>query len=314
MHSFRTELKILPEKNQIDYTSKTLLLGSCFTQNIGEKLSYYKFDALSNPCGVLFHPLAIEKTLCAVLNQEAPVQENLFFSGELWHSFQHSLDFSSQAPQEVLNKISRHLKKGFEFAKQSSHLILSLGTAWCYEHKKTNQIVANCHKIPQKAFEKKLLSVSEIVRALENIKEKWLRTNPSAQLIFTVSPVRHLKEGMVENNLSKSHLLAAVHQVTDTKSTFYFPAYEIVMDDLRDYRFFKKDLLHPNQTAIDYLWMRFKEAWVKTGTEPIQKQVDFVQKGMRHKAFHPDSEAHKKFLSELAKKKENLQGKHGIVF
>jgi hypothetical protein len=312
--TFRTVLKTNPQKKQISYESHIALLGSCFSENIGDKFAYFKFDTLTNPYGILFHPLAIEKALTEITEQKEYLQKDLFFHNEQWHSFQHHSDFSAPTAAEVLTKINREIEISKQFFKDASHVLITLGTAWCYEHFQSQTAVGNCHKIPQKAFSKKLLRVSEIVSSLQNIQKKIHQNNPSAILIFTLSPVRHLKDGMVENSLSKAHLLAGIQQVTDQKTSFYFPSYEIVMDDLRDYRFFDKDLVHPNETAVDYIWKQFQETWIHPNTVGVQKQVAAVQKALRHKALDQGSEAHKKFLKELDVKKELLKKKYHIDF
>ena len=170
-----------------------------------------------------------------------------------------------------------------------------------YQSNETKEIVANCHKIPQREFSKKLLSVTEIEKSIKNIKDTIYNFNSDVHIIFTVSPVRHLKDGMIENTLSKSHLIAAIHNSLDT-NTSYFPAYEIMMDDLRDYRFYKEDMLHPNQLAVDYIWENFKKTWIANETEKLQETIDNIQKSLAHKPFNPSSEQHKKFRNKLEKR------------
>ncbi|GAG96622.1 unnamed protein product, partial [marine sediment metagenome] len=196
--------------------------------------------------------------------------------------------------------------------------IITLGTAWVYRFIETNELVGNCHKVPQKKFLKELLSIDEIVVSLENIISLIKDFNPKTTILFTVSPVRHLKDGFIENSQSKAHLLAAIHQVIENTTSgariHYFPSYEIMLDDLRDYRFYKRDMIHPNLTAIDYIWEKFQQAWLDDKTTSIMKEVDTIQKGLAHIPFNPKSEQHQQFLKNLQHKIQVLKKLHNILF
>jgi lysophospholipase L1-like esterase len=296
--TFRTQYKTKTEKNQIDYSSEILLFGSCFSENIGKKFDYYKFNSTTNPYGILFTPAAIEKAVLECIENKVYKEKDLVFYNELWHSFNHHSDFSGLDKQAVLSKINSSIQKSHEQIKSANYIIITLGTAWVYEAIETKNIVANCHKIPQKKFNKKLLAVDTITKKLENLRNQIKIKNPNAIFIFTVSPVRHLKDGMVENSQSKSHLLTAIHKTIDPQ-TFYFPSYEIMMDDLRDYRFYKEDMVHPSTIAIDYIWTIFKATWISNKADATLKEIEAIQKGLAHKSFNPDSEQHKKFLMNL---------------
>jgi len=314
---FRTAIntdKIQKPTKHIDYQSKIGLIGSCFVENIGEKLSYYKFQNWVNPYGILFNPKAIEKVLTDIIYQKEYTTKDLFFENERWHSWHHHSDVSNPDAATVLNNINGNIKKVATELKETSHLILTLGTAWVYHHIETDQLVANCHKIPQKHFIKRILSVDEIVESLQNCVQLLQKINPNIQVIVTVSPVRHLKDGMVNNSQSKAHLVTAVHKLVIEKNIAYFPAYEIVIDDLRDYRFYTSDMMHPTQTAIDYVWHLFKEVWIANDSNQVMEQVAQVQKGLQHKAFNPDSIQHKLFLENLKKQEESLSQNHKIIF
>jgi len=189
-----------------------------------------------------------------------------------------------------------------------------LGTSWIYRFIETNAIVGNCHKLPQKKFAKELLSADEITASLKNICHQISAINPKATVIFTVSPVRHIKDGFTENSLSKAHLITAIHETLNVVSGKYFPSYEIVMDDLRDYRFYSTDMIHPNETAVDYIWEQFKHVWIQANTFSIMKEVETVQKGFAHKPFNENSEQHQQFLADLQKKILTLENKFGIKF
>lgn len=304
---FRTQIPIQKQKdNLINYHSNILLLGSCFSENIGYKFQYYKFKNTVNPFGILFHPKAIEVFLERVVNQRIYLEDDLVFQNEQYHSFDSHSSLSNSNKNVLLNDLNEILKTVYLEIIQSSHLIITLGTAWVYKYIEQNKVVANCHKIPQKEFTKQLLSVSEITNSLKNIEVLVRKLNSSVKIIYTVSPVRHLKDGYIENQQSKSNLLSAIHVYLLKSKSSYFPSYEIMMDDLRDYRFYKSDMLHPNQVAIDYIWEQFQKAWFLDNTKPIMKKITIIQKGMAHKPFNISSEAHISFLNKLELKKEKL--------
>lgn len=310
---FRTSIKLKEEKNQVDYSSNIVLFGSCFSENIGKKLDYYKFNASTNPYGILFNIAAIEKAIIECIDKKTYSENDLFYYNELWQSFNHHSDFSDVSSTRVLKKINNSIQKANNDLLEASHIIITLGTAWVYEKIDSKLVVANCHKVPQKEFNKKLLSIEEISNSIEKIKSLLLSFNSKINIIFTVSPVRHLKDGMLENSLSKAHLLSAIHKNLDQK-TFYFPSYEIMIDDLRGYRFYNSDMVHPNEVAINYIWNSFKKTWISDHTLAIQKEVAIIQKGLQHKPFNPSSEAHIKFKKTLDLKIENLSKLRKIYF
>lgn len=293
--------------NQIDYDSKLLLLGSCFSENIGGKLSYFKFQSHQNPFGILFHPKAIENLILHAINEKEYSEEDIFYHNERWHSFETHSVLSTDEKKELISRLNNSIKKTLEEIKTATHIIITLGTAWVYRFIETDRIVANCHKVPQKKFLKEILPVTEIVESLEAICSLIKSVNPKTTIIFTVSPVRHIKDGFVENKRSKSHLIAAIHEVVDPrKNRHYFPSYELMMDELREYRFYKEDMLHPNKIAVNYIWEKFVSVWCKDDVLQTMKRVEEIQKGMIHRPFNFNSEAHTKFLEKLAQKKETL--------
>ncbi|MBE7629893.1 GSCFA domain-containing protein [Tenacibaculum piscium] len=305
----QTQLSLKKQAHHlIDYNSKLFLLGSCFSENIGDKLSYYKFQSTQNPFGILFHPKAIEKLITDAINQKKYTEEAVFYHNESWHCFDAHSSISSLDKNEVLENLNTASSATFTQLKNASHLIITLGTSWIYREISSDTIVANCHKIPQKNFTKKILSIAEITESLSEIITLTKSVNPDIAILFTVSPVRHLKDGFIENQQSKAHLLSAIHQVTDIKkNVYYFPSYEIMMDELRDYRFYAQDMIHPNTTAINYIWEKFIAVWIAENTQKTMKEVDIIQKGLAHRSFNPTSEAHQKFLKNIAQKKETLQ-------
>ena len=294
-------------QNLIDYQSNILLLGSCFSENIGDKLSYFKFQSIQNPFGILFHPKAIENLITNTSNKKVYSSDDLIYQNEIWHSFDAHSSLSSASENELLNKLNVAISLTNKKIKEASHIVITLGTSWVYRYIETDTIVANCHKIPQKKFLKELLSVSEISESLARSISLIKSINSDAAVIFTISPVRHLKDGFIENTQSKSHLIAAIHTLVNKQDVSYFPSYEIMMDELRDYRFYAEDMIHPNKTAINYIWRKFIDTWFSEETKSIMKEIDEIQKGLLHRPFHEDSKLHQQFLLKLEQKKSSLQ-------
>ena len=313
--NFRTNITLQKERNQLNYDSKLLLIGSCFSENISEKLKYYKFNTLSNPFGILFNPIAIEQLITNAINDKTYTSEDVFELNERWHCFDSHSDLSSTVKEELLANLNSEVTNTHKQLSESSHVFITLGTARVYRFIETDTIVGNCHKVPQKKFLQELLSVEEVTASLENISTLIKSINPTTNIIFTVSPVRHLKDGFVENSISKAHLLSAIHQITDLRNQlYYFPSYEIMLDDLRDYRFFANDMVHPNETAITYIWEQFKKVWINENTTSIMKEVETIQRGLNHKPFNPNSKQHQEFINNLKDKMDLLNQKHQIHF
>lgn len=308
---FTTKISIPKSDHQIDYNSKILSLGSCFAVNIGDKFDYFKFQNTTNPFGILFHPLAIKKLIDFAVSQKNFTPEDLFFHNERWHCFDAHSDLSNPNKDELLQNLNEILKSTYQQIAESTHIIITYGTSWVYRNIETNKIVANCHKVPQKQFVKELLSAETIKKSIKTTLDLIQKINPNVTIILTISPVRHLKDGFVENQLSKAYLISALHQVLQTEhcklNTEYFPSYEIMMDELRDYRFYAEDMIHPSQIAIDYIWERFSETNISIETHPIMVEVSTIQKGLAHRPFNINSESHQQFLSKLQDKIVKLQ-------
>lgn len=302
-----TKIPLTKSKNTIDYSSQLLLLGSCFSENIGAKLEYYKFQGLQNPFGILFHPLAIERLIEKSVNQELFTEEDVFNENEQWHSFDAHSSLSNPSKEQIITDLNNAISRTSTQVNTASHIIITLGTAWVYRKTSSNKVVANCHKVPQSNFTKELLSVEEVVESLKRVITFVQSVNPTVQFIFTVSPVRHLKDGFLENQRSKAHLIAAIHQVLNEDRVSYFPSYELMIDELRDYRFYAKDMIHPNKTAIEYIWEKFVEVWLASNTSSTMKKIEKVQKGMLHKPFNENSDQHQKFLVKLNVLKSEIQ-------
>lgn len=295
------------QHSQIDYDSKLLLLGSCFSENIGEKFSYFKFQSVINPFGILFHPLAIENLITRSINQDYYSKRELYFHNEQWFCLDAHSKLNNPSSDGLLKTLNTQIDFTSDSLTNASHIIITLGTSWVYRYISTDTIVANCHKLPQKQFLKELLSVNQIAESLEAMISLVREINPSVSFLFTVSPVRHLKDGFVENTQSKSHLLAAVHQVVDQrKQLYYFPSYEIMMDELRDYRFYKDDMLHPSKLAIDIIWDRFKETWLTDDAKLTSQSIESIQKREAHKPFNKESIQFQEFKQKLQADKESM--------
>jgi lysophospholipase L1-like esterase len=304
----QTNISIIEQTdNLLDYHSKILLLGSCFSENIGNKLSYFKFQSKQNPFGILFHPKAIENLISRALKEELYTEKELTFNNERWHCLDAHSSISAADKNVLLKNLNAALIHTKKQLKEATHVFITLGTSWVYRYSETNAIVANCHKIPQKEFSKELLSVAEVSKTLEQCIAMLKSINKTVSVTFTVSPVRHLKDGFIENTRSKAHLIAAIHTVINSENnTYYFPSYEIVMDELREYRFYKEDMLHPNTTAINYIWEKFVSSWFSREAQDTMQEVETVQRGISHRPFNEKSEQHQQFLRKLDLKKENL--------
>lgn len=263
---------------------------------------------LINPFGILFHPRAIERFLTDVISENPIDEESIVVrDGRFHYLFGHS-QLSADSHKALKNNIGKALIETREFLKAGTHLILTLGTAWGYRAISTGNIVANCHKLPQHNFKKFLSTTKEIEDALTSIVDTIVAFNPAVEVLFTISPVRHLKDGFVENQRSKAHLIAAVHSVIDNRDRVsYFPAYEIVMDELRDYRFYERDLLHPNSLAIDIIWEKFVESQISEEAQTLFPRIEEIYRGQAHRPNNPNSQAHEKFLERLAKKEMTLR-------
>jgi GSCFA family len=311
---FRSEFTPKPFSIKMKHTDKLLLVGSCFTEQIGKKLAAHKFDVLENPNGILFNPMSIAKAVISYANGKLYNEDDLFYYNELWASRDHHTQFSNIKKEIALKTINESQQKAIDFIKNADWILLTLGSAFVYEWKdieaKDNyeNVAANCHKIPTDKFNRRLTEANEIESVLQKMEAAVRVINPHVKFIYTISPVRHLREGFVENNRSKATLIQAVHSLTNEENIFYFPAYELVIDDLRDYRFFAEDLVHPNYAATNYVWEKFVPAVVDEPSQQLMQKINEINAAKSHKAFNPTSEAHKTFLavnfSKITKLKE----------
>lgn len=307
---FRTEIPVVKNEATIGYDRPVFLIGSCFSDNIGDKLRYFKFKTQVNPYGVIFNPLAIEQAISDIAAKKEYLKTDIYHYNDIWLSFNHHTSFSAANAETILENINNAISIAHDTLKNASHIFITLGTAWVYRFLATGTIVANCHKIPQREFAKELLNANEINQSLNTTIGLLKKINKNISIIFTVSPVRHLRDGFIENQLSKALLISAVQQVVKTNDSIYFPSYEIMMDDLRDYRFYNEDMVHPNELGITYIWEKFKEAFLSESTLETVEEINAIQKRMAHIPFNPESADYKKFMEVTQAKVSALTKKY----
>ena len=288
-----------------------MLLGSCFAENMAAKFEYFKFQNTVNPFGIIFNPVSIEKLMSRVVNNQQFTEKDIFFHNECWHCYEVHSELSNPNKDAFLDNLNAILVAKNQQITKSTHVIITYGTSWIYKLKSTNEVVANCHKVAQSEFEKEILSVETIEKSIQNTIDLIRKANPNCNIIFTISPVRHIKDGFIENQQSKAHLITAIHKIINYQLSIvnckasiinYFPSYEIMMDELRDYRFYANDMLHPSQTAIDYIWEQFFLTQIDEEMFPIMQEVCNIQKGLSHKPFHANSKNHQSFLEDINRK------------
>lgn len=291
------DIKINPPEKRISYGENIFLVGSCFTEHIGNRLSDLKFSVLQNPNGILFDPVSVSYSLQSYMQGKLYHAGDLFQLQELWQSWHHHSMFSGTDEQQVLDTINGQQEKARAFLAKADWMIITLGSSYSYRLKEQELAVANCHRAPAQWFKKHLLDIQEIKFELNNCIQRLLAFNPKLRIIFTVSPVRHIRDGVVENNLSKARLLETVHYlVNEFNQVYYFPAYELVIDVLRDYRFYDIDLVHPNYAATEFVFEHFSNNYLD---EPAQQMMEEIKKfvnAYRHRPFQPATLAHKRFL------------------
>lgn len=312
---FTTKIPVQKSSFPIDYDSKIMLLGSCFAENMGNKFDYFKFQSITNPFGIIFNAVSLEKLIRRAIENRTFTENDIFFHNDLWHCYEVHSELSNPDKELFLSNLNSILTSAYQHISSLTHCIITLGTSWVYRNIETNEIVANCHKVPQKQFTKELLSINQTEESLQNIVGLINSVNPNCNFVFTVSPVRHIKDGFTENTLSKAHLIAAIHKtITHHPSPItYFPAFEIMMDELRDYRFYAEDMLHPNQTAIDYIWKQFLENYISETEFGLMNEICSIQKGLLHRPLNSQSAQYQFFLQKLQERIVLIQKKHPFL-
>lgn len=299
----------IPESRfPISHQSKILSMGSCFAQTIGQKMLDAKFDILVNPFGTIFHPLNLGDLLNHTLFGDPLDADGILVRDGLFLHYSTHSDVVGKTPEELIEDYSQRLKLTKNYLEQGTYLILTLGTAWIYEHGEFGR-VANCHKQPQRLFIKRLADLEEMTSSLGDVFDNFSKVFPNLKIILTVSPVRHIKDGVPENQLSKSLLRVLCHQLEKRfEFVTYFPAYEIMMDELREYRFYKSDLIHPTEEAENYIWEKWKQSIFAKATQEKVTEIEKIRVDLAHRPFNPESAAHKKFIQNLLAKLERLDG------
>ncbi len=311
---FHFEFDIKKYRNPIQHTQKLLLMGSCFTENIGDKLRKHKFTVLENPNGILFNPVSVAEAVITYIENSQITQSDIFQYNETWHSWKHHSRYSGITAEDCVQKINDSTAQAHAYLKNANQVVITLGSAWVYTLTENalnalqGSVAANNHKAPANWFAKRLLTVSETMDVMWAMLERLLQFNPGIHIIFTISPVRHLREGVIENNRSKAVLIQAVHAMVEKNEAFYyFPAYELVIDDLRDYRFYAEDLVHPNYQATQYVWEKFTEACMNDETRELMKEIADINLAYQHKPFNASTTQHRLFLSGYHAKTIRLQ-------
>jgi hypothetical protein len=292
--------ELIPEKLNypISYKDKIMALGSCFVENIGQKLTDLKYKVQVNPFGIQYNPISIANSLNRLMAGNILESSELFNHEGLWHSFMHHSDYSNIDKEICLEQINREFEKARVHLQNAESLMITLGTAWVYEYSLNKMIVNNCHKLPASNFKRHRLEVDEIVCQLSNTFMELTKFNPNLRILITVSPIRHLKDGFHENQISKSSLLLAVEKLREIfKHVQYFPSYEIMMDDLRDYRFYKSDMVHPNEMAIDYIWEKFVISSLCEKEKEIRDAILKISQAYHHRIFNTETDLAQKFIN-----------------
>ncbi|MDQ4140076.1 MAG: GSCFA domain-containing protein [Bacteroidota bacterium] len=308
--TFRTELNLPPQNKRLSLQTPVFTAGSCFAEVMGQKIQQYKVPSLVNPFGTIFNPVSLFTLLQASLKPQPEFTGELVQREDIWLAYDFHSSFAAHSRSELLTQIQQTLGQSHSFLQRADTLILTFGTAIGYFHRASNKLVANCHKIPQSQFQKRLLSVPEITTAFNYFYQALQQINSNAQIILTVSPVRHLKETIEGNSVSKSVLRVVCHELKEQYAAVdYFPAYELLLDDLRDYRFYKPDMIHPTEVAEEYIWGKFKTAYFDNDFQQFTEKWDKIRQALAHKPFHPESVSHQQFLRKVLRQLEELNTK-----
>ncbi|OFX51412.1 MAG: hypothetical protein A2046_04415 [Bacteroidetes bacterium GWA2_30_7] len=314
MSIFRTEIEIPKSDFRISHENNIFLIGSCFTENIGQKLNNAGFNVEINSFGTQYNPISIANSIKLIIAKLQLQKDDFIFHENLWKSFYHYSSFNSPNESELIAKVNDKINYADIFLKSSKYLIITFGTAWIYRYKKTNKIVSNCHKIHANEFTRELLSVENIVEIYTDLINSVISYNSDIKIIFSVSPIRHLKDGAFGNQISKSTLILAINTlINNFNCTSYFPAYETFMDDLRDYRFYAEDMLHPSQSGINYVWKKFTESLMDKETLMIMSEVEKLNKFVTHRVNNKDSEMYKSFNNTMNNKIKELKTKYPFI-
>jgi hypothetical protein len=296
-------------EKKITIHDKIIMVGSCFTEHIHGYFSNFKFSCIENPHGTLFNPISIFKSIQHYIDKTNIEEQSLFNQNGLWSHWDFHSKLSDSSPESTKARMNAAIEKAHIFLKEANWLIITLGTSFVYENQE-EAIVANCHKVPASGFKKRLLSIQEIGNSFQHLYLKLKKFNPSINILFTISPVRHLRDGFVENNRSKAILHHVVGDFINTPDVFYFPSFELIVDDLRDYRFYAEDMVHPNYQATQYVWEKFCGSCIEGKTRELMKELEQLNTAMIHKPMHPNTIEHLKFKDKFKALAEELKQRY----
>jgi hypothetical protein len=315
MKIFRTTVDIPTSERRIRLEHQILSTGSCFAQNMGDKLQRYCFDAVVNPFGVQYNPASIAKGIHRLISAKEFGENEFFQHGSLWNSFSHSSLFSRSGLMEIQQDVNRLFNKASKKLQDADYLFITPGTVWVYELAESSEIVSNCHKLPTSYFKRRRLSVDEIVEMFSSIFDILFKSNNHLCVIFTVSPVRHWKDGAHENNVSKAILHLAISELIGKypQQTEYFPAYEIMMDELRDYRFYADDMIHPSALATEYIWECFSNQYFDSETKSLMKELEDYRRISEHRPIHAQTAATEKMKASMDMKRFSLIEQYPVL-
>ncbi len=312
--NFKIDFNIPKFEVQIKHTDKIMLIGSCFTENMCTKLAERKFATYQNAHGIIFNPVSVWSSVRDVMSLQEYTTDHLFYLHEQWHSWHHHSKFSGNTKEEALQKMNTSIKEAYSFLKNANWLFITFGSAFAYRNLEMDMHVSNNHRAPAQWFEKELLSIPFMQANLQNMLQQLKAFNSNLQIVLTISPVRHLRDGVIENNKSKARLLEVVHAlVAENSNTHYFPSYEIVIDELRDYRFYDIDFAHPNFLATNYVWDKLKEVAIEEAAHEIMDQMHKINLALKHKSSNPSSKAHQAFLQQNIALCQQLQSTYNYL-
>lgn len=307
---FRTQIQIEPSTLRLNHSNRVLMIGSCFSEHIAERMVCAGFHVANNPFGILFNPASIAATIERLASGKFYTIDDLLNNNDRWFSYDFHGDFAARSAESALTKMNRAVEQGAEALAAADCVVLTLGTSWVYRLK-TGGVVANCHKMSAQLFERELMSVEQIVSMLDGVIAKHLNNK---RVILTVSPVRHVADGLDQNSLSKAILRVAVEQLVRKRTEVsYFPSFEIMNDDLRDYRFYERDMVHPSSVAIDYIWECWRAWAIAPDAEGAMREAERIWTAAKHRPTEPDSQAHREFCQRMTERIDRLAESYPAV-
>ena len=314
MPELQTKVQIPNPNFQINYQDISCFFGSCFSTNIGNRFSELKFTTCVNPFGVLYNPASIAQSLQLIIEKTEFSESDLNFYDNKWFSYYHYTSFSNEDKKTCLNDINSSLQTAKKSLKEASYVFITLGTSFVYKLKSSEKIVANCHKIPAKEFKREFIGFPDSFSCLSEAIIKLWEINPSINIIFTVSPIRHWKDGAIENMRSKASLILTIHELQKKfPKLYYFPVYEIFMDEMRDYRYYASDMLHPSLFAIDYIWEKFYSTFLSSETQLLVRKIEKINKSLQHKPVNLHSKQYKNFIKQLRQQLLDFSKQHPSI-